>query len=210
MRKALGLILAVVIFSCVAIIWIQGLFALPPANPWWPYTGSSSVDYGISSQTFVFNQTAINNWQQWIKGYCQELGGKYCKWGYEHDVKTYDAYVRRGQSTFQWATNLPSPYLDTGFGDPKYVTDVTVGSCDASQLQAIAYWDWMTLEPDYGKQVRPGYPPTVQVYAQRTWPKNGTLLCTMGCQWCMFVWESGGNRFLAQHRFPGATNWSAP
>lgn len=96
---------------------------------WAPCGGYSEVPRDYTWQRFVFNNV-------------QDFAGS--NRTYEHETQIYD----RNYANFggYWATNLPNPYKDTGFGDG--IDNFTIGTYRADHLRTqVWYWTYMSLTP---------------------------------------------------------------
>lgn len=117
--------------------------AAVPANQWMPTRGV--VD--IYPSDLYPGERYIDNRMYWASA--ASLSGFDANSAYEHDLflnnssgsqygpGTYltDAQSLNGIPTiFYWNSNLPSPYLDTRFGDPDYLKSFTIGCAEADSI----------------------------------------------------------------------------
>jgi len=127
-----------------------------PYNLWVPSRGSIHIHPSV-----VQGERYVRNRMRW------DTASRLSAFGltstYEHDFFLNDSdgsvygpgtYLSDAQDIFDvpivshWSSNLPSPYLDTRFGDPDYVKAFTIGSADADSIQPVTFYYYYIRTPN--------------------------------------------------------------
>jgi hypothetical protein len=141
----------------------------------------------------------IYQWMYWHQASRLKWMTQYIDTTYEPDAffYNYDGKAYGTSPTGYWASDMPSPYVDTQFGDSSGELAVTIGSGDAKHLQS-GRWYYTVTRMNAGA----GASSWVKLSSQRGVQKP------IGCTstWCSFGCDATNNFFT----LPFQQHFSAP